>query len=155
MLKFDTAHMICYFTFYRTYVPKVDIMTIKLSRRQQQILDFIQTFITEHQFPPTVRDIQGGCDISSTSVVDYNLQKLQQSVLLRRLPEVSRGIELIGEGLRGFKRDFVRIPIMGNIAAGDPLHVPDYRHSLSAKPRLPLGSMERQKPARYQSLKSN
>ena len=57
--------------------------------------------------------------------MDYNLQKLQQNRLLRRFPEVSRGIELIGEGLRGVKRDFVRIPIMGSIAAGDPLHVPD------------------------------
>lgn len=100
-------------------------MVINLSRRQQQILEFIQTFIDEHQYPPTVRDIQSGCSISSTSVVDYNLQKLQQNGLLRRFPEVSRGIELIGEGLRGVKRDFVRIPIMGNIAAGDPLHVPD------------------------------
>lgn len=100
-------------------------MVINLSRRQQQILEFIQTFIDEHQFPPTVRDIQAGCSISSTSVVDYNLQKLQQNRLLRRFPEVSRGIELIGEGLRGVKRDFVRIPIMGSIAAGDPLHVPD------------------------------
>ena len=78
-----------------------------------------------HQFPPTVRDIQRGCEISSTSVVDYNLHKLQTHGYLRRLPEVSRGIELVGEGLRGLKRDIVSIPVMGSIAAGEPLHVPD------------------------------
>ena len=100
-------------------------MPPKLSRRQQDILEFIQAFMEEHQFPPTVRDIQAGCEISSTSVVDYNLHKLQQNNFLKRLPEVSRGIELIGEGLRGSKRDIISIPIMGNIAAGEPLHVPD------------------------------
>ena len=100
-------------------------MPPKLSRRQQEILEFIQVFIDEHQFPPTVRDIQAGCEISSTSVVDYNLHKLQQNNFLKRLPEVSRGIELIGEGLRGSKRDIISIPIMGNIAAGEPLHNPD------------------------------
>lgn len=100
-------------------------MPTKISHRQQEILEFIQTFMDERQFPPTVRDIQAGCNISSTSVVDYNLHKLQQVGLLRRLPEVSRGIELIGEGLKGSRRDVVSIPVMGNIAAGEPLHVPD------------------------------
>ena len=100
-------------------------MPPKLSHRQQEILGFIQKFMDERQFPPTVRDIQAGCQISSTSVVDYNLHKLQQNGFLRRLPEVSRGIELIGEGLRGSKRDIISVPIMGNIAAGEPLHVPD------------------------------
>ena len=100
-------------------------MNTTLSRRQQQMLEFIQGFMDEHQFPPTVRDIQRGCEISSTSVVDYNLHKLQTHGYLRRLPEVSRGIELVGEGLRGLKRDIVSIPVMGSIAAGEPLHVPD------------------------------
>ena len=49
-----------------------------LSHRQQGILDFIYQFMDQHQFPPTVRDIQGGCEISSTSVVDYNLRILQR-----------------------------------------------------------------------------
>ena len=68
----------------------------RLSQRQQGILDFIRNFMNDHQFPPTVRDIQGGCSISSTSVVDYNLHILQREGHLRRLPEVSRGIELVG-----------------------------------------------------------
>ncbi|MCL0029277.1 transcriptional repressor LexA [Dehalococcoidia bacterium] len=99
-------------------------MDVKTSRRQQQMLEFIQGFMDDHQFPPTVRDIQNGCEISSTSVVDYNLHKLQTHGFLKRRPDVSRGIELVGEGLRGLKRDLVSIPVMGNIAAGEPLHVP-------------------------------
>ena len=74
--------------------------TKKLSERQSRILEFIKHFMSEHQFPPTVRDIQAGCEISSTSVVDYNLHILQRHGYLRRLPEVSRGIELSGRTRR-------------------------------------------------------
>ena len=95
----------------------------KLSDRQQFILEFIREFMYEHQFPPTVRDIQAGCDISSTSVVDYNLQILQREGHLKRLPEVSRGIELL-DGFKSSRRDIVSVPIVGNIAAGEPLHIP-------------------------------
>ena len=69
--------------------------TKKLSERQSRILEFIKHFMSEHQFPPTVRDIQAGCEISSTSVVDYNLHILQRHGYLRRLPEVSRGKHFI------------------------------------------------------------
>ena len=100
-------------------------MTVKLSARQENILQFIKEFMEERHYPPTVRDIQTGCNVSSTSVVDYNLHKLQNMGFLKREPEVSRGIELIGEGLKGTKRDIQSIPVMGSIAAGEPLHVPD------------------------------
>ena len=100
-------------------------MKDKLSARQESILQFIQKFMEERRYPPTVRDIQNGCNVSSTSVVDYNLHKLQAMGYLKREPEVSRGIELIGAGLKGTKRDIQNIPIMGSIAAGEPLHVPD------------------------------
>ena len=79
----------------------------------------------EHQYPPTVRDIQHGCEVSSTSVVDYNLRRLQAMGYMKRAPEVSRGIELMGDGLKGSKRDVISVPIMGSIAAGEPLTVPD------------------------------
>ena len=95
-----------------------------LSSRQEGMLDFIADFMDEHQFPPTVRDIQAGCEISSTSVVDYNLQILQREGYLHRLPEVSRGIELLDGVSRGARRDMVRVPVLGNIAAGEPLHIP-------------------------------
>ncbi len=100
-------------------------MNTRLSPRQQGILEFIQTFMDDNTYPPTVRDIQRGCDISSTSVVDYNLRSLQRMGYLKRKREVSRGIELVGEGLKGARRDVIRIPIMGSIAAGEPLFAPD------------------------------
>ena len=96
----------------------------QLPPRRRQILEFIRVFYGDAGMAPTVRDVQKGCNISSTSVVDYNLRILQREGHLRRDAEVSRGIELVGEGLRGLKRDLVSIPVMGNIAAGEPLHVP-------------------------------
>ena len=104
--------------------------TKKLSERQSRILEYIKQFMSEHQFPPTVRDIQAGCEISSTSVVDYNLHILQRHGYLRRLPEVSRGIELLGEHAAA-RSNVATIPIYGSIAAGEPLHIPSVasRHS--------------------------
>ena len=104
--------------------------TKKLSERQSRILEFIKHFMSERQFPPTVRDIQAGCEISSTSVVDYNLHILQRHGYLRRLPEVSRGIELLGEHAAS-RANVATIPIYGSIAAGEPLHIPSVasRHS--------------------------
>ena len=99
-------------------------MKKQLSPRQRRMLEFIHGFMDDHQFPPTVRDIQAGCEISSTSVVDYNLQILQRESYLRRLPEVSRGIELLDGRPRGSRHDVFRVPVLGYIAAGEPLPIP-------------------------------
>ena len=106
-------------------------MAKPLSARQKAILNFIGDYLDEHQYPPTIRDIQHGCSISSTSVVDYNLQILQREGYLRRQSEVSRGIELLDGVARGSRRDILRVPILGNIAAGEPMPIPtaDSRHS--------------------------
>ena len=91
-----------------------------LSAKQQRILTFVSEFIAERGYPPTVRDIQFGCDISSTSVVDYNLNILVQQGHLRRDAEVSRGI-----GLNEAKQKrLVTVPLVGCIAAGEPIPVP-------------------------------
>ena len=89
-----------------------------LRPRQQEMLRFIEHFMDEQGYPPTVRDIQYGCGISSTSVVDYNLRALTRAGLLRRSREVSRGIELVGRRQRT-----ARVPLLGAIAAGQPLPV--------------------------------
>ena len=99
-------------------------MKKRLSPRQMRILQFINNFLDEHQYPPTIRDIQAGCEISSTSVVDYNLRLLQRHGHLRREAEVSRGIELLDSRSSSYRHDIVRVPVLGNIAAGEPLHIP-------------------------------
>lgn len=90
-----------------------------LSRRQQMILDFIGTFLRDNEYPPTIRDIQRELDISSTSVVDYNLKVLEERNLIRRNRNISRGIELVGRVPS--RSTLVSIPVIGQIAAGIPI----------------------------------
>lgn len=94
----------------------------ELSGKQAQILEFLREFIDEKDYPPSIRDIQEGCGISSTSVVDYNLRKLEEKGLIRRDREVSRGIEVLGA--RGRRPRIVEVPLLGAIAAGQPIPVP-------------------------------
>ena len=89
-----------------------------LSPKQQAIFAFIRDFIREHDYPPSIRDIQDGCGISSTSVVDYNLKALERQGMIKRDREVSRAIELVG------RVRMRTIPVVGQIAAGQPIPVP-------------------------------
>ena len=91
-----------------------------LSTKQKQILAFLRRFREEKDYPPTIRDIVKACSISSTSVVDYNLKILEKEGYIRRDREVSRGIELTD----GSRKRLVRVPILGYIAAGEPIPVP-------------------------------
>jgi repressor LexA len=91
-----------------------------LSTKQRRILAFLRRFREEKDYPPTVRDILKACGISSTSVVDYNLKVLEREGHIRRDREVSRGIELLGKG----RRRMVMVPVIGYIAAGEPMPVP-------------------------------
>ena len=105
---------------------------VKLPRRRQQILDYLHESLQEHGLPPTVRDIQNACDISSTSVVDYNLRLLERDGFIRRRPDISRGIELLDESGQTVSTT-PKVPIIGNIAAGLPLPV---FSELSSDPNL-------------------
>ena len=93
-----------------------------LSAKQQRIIDFIHRFLVDRGYPPTVRDIQSGCGLSSTSVVAYHLNILETEGYLYRHPEVSRGIELLTRSLTSLPQ--VQVPIIGQIAAGEPIPVP-------------------------------
>jgi repressor LexA len=105
-------------------------MADDLSAKQQGILDFLREFIDEKTYPPSIRDIQAGCSISSTSVVDYNLKRLEEKGYIRRDREVSRAIELTTAG--GRRAVAVRVPIVGTIAAGSPIPMPVESMTLDA-----------------------
>jgi len=93
-----------------------------LSPKQQNIIDFVRRFLSDRRYPPTIRDIVIGCGISSTSVVDYNLDILEERGYIRRHREVSRGIELLARSPA--LGDGQQVPIIGYIAAGEPIPVP-------------------------------
>ena len=92
-----------------------------LSQRQRQMLEFIHEFVQQHGYPPSIRDIGNAVNISSTSVVDYNLRVLEREGHLRRTREVSRGLELLGELGEVRPTRTVDVPIVGRIAAGEPI----------------------------------
>ncbi len=93
-----------------------------LSPKQRNIINFVKRFWTDKSYPPTVRDILNGCNISSTSVVDYNLDILEREGYIKRHPGISRGIELVTESQGKFQT--LKVPVIGQIAAGEPIPVP-------------------------------
>jgi repressor LexA len=102
-----------------------------LSKRQKDILAFIREYVQENIRPPTIREIGRAADISSTSVVNYNLTKLKEKGFLDREAEVSRGLrltkramEIFGDKVAGVSEAvsrILRIPMLGNIVAGEPI----------------------------------
>jgi repressor LexA len=96
-------------------------MAKELSERQQNIMAFLREFISENRFPPTIREIGERVGITSTSVVKYNLDILERENLIERNREISRGIRLVADRLT----EGIRVPLLGKIAAGLPIPVPE------------------------------
>lgn len=106
----------------------------KLSERQRAILAFMERYIDQRGFPPTIREIGNATTIGSTSVVNYNLNKLVQSGHLERSSRASRGLRLIKSGAKSAKNapapvivpsQTVRVSIVGQIVASQPVSVPE------------------------------
>jgi repressor LexA len=112
----------------------------KLSERQKGIIDFIRSFQRESGYPPTIRQIGEAVDISSTSVVNYNLNKLEKDGYLTRDLKVSRGLRLVetAEAAALAMSNIVRIPMAGRIAAGQPIPVPNASESFAPDDALEL-----------------
>jgi repressor LexA len=97
-----------------------------LSEKQKAILKFMQDFIEQHHFPPTIRDICNATGIKSTSVVNYNLNKLVSAGLLQRSQRKSRGLRLKERAdAQKVSREVARIPLIGMIGASEPVPVPE------------------------------
>ena len=87
--------------------------------KQARILEFTREFIDDKGYAPSVDEIQISCGISSKSVVGYHLRALERQGSIRRDAEISRAIEITGMGKRA-----LAIPLLGEIAAGQPIPVP-------------------------------
>jgi repressor LexA len=94
-----------------------------LTKRQQEIFDFIRKYSAKYGYPPTVRDIGKAVGLASSSTVHAHLANLEKIGLLRRDPSKPRAIELLDravESVRGIVRD-ERLPLLGSVAAGQPI----------------------------------
>lgn len=102
-----------------------------MEEQEQRVLEYIRDFIQERGYPPTVREIARELGLSSTSVVDYYLKRLEQVRWIERDPRSSRGIRLTTAGARGLGLgEVVSVPLLGDIAAGEPIPVPSSDFSL-------------------------
>src|SRR5438105_8709085 len=93
-----------------------------LTKRQQEIFDFIKRYSAKYGYPPTVRDIGKAVGLASSSTVHAHLANLEKIGLLRRDPTKPRAIELLDRAAAGV-RSLVRtgLPLVGQVAAGQPL----------------------------------
>ena len=109
----------------------------KLSERQRGIYQFIRQFYREHGYPPTIREIGNALNISSTSVVNYNLNKLEEAGLIQRDREVSRGLKIVEDRQDGYG-EVISLPLLGTIAAGEPIPVLDESSSIYSHEMIQL-----------------
>lgn len=94
-----------------------------LTKRQQEIFEFIKRYSARHGYPPTVRDIGKAVGLASSSTVHAHLANLEKIGLLRRDPTKPRAIELLDKAVSGV-RDMVKptgLPLVGQVAAGQPV----------------------------------
>jgi repressor LexA len=93
-----------------------------LTKRQQEIFDFIKRYSDLNGYPPTVRDIGKAVGLASSSTVHAHLANLEKIGLLRRDPTKPRAIELLDRAAAGV-RSFVKpgLPLVGQVAAGQPI----------------------------------
>jgi repressor LexA len=100
-------------------------MAKRLSERQRRILQFLGEYIAENGYPPSIREIGAATGTSSTSVVTYNLERLEEEGYISRDREVSRGLKLTSAArVQVIPETVVRLPLLGRIVAGEPIPVP-------------------------------
>lgn len=93
----------------------------KISKKQQEILDYIKSEILNRGFPPAVREICEAVNLRSTSSVHSHLETLEKNGYIRRDPTKPRAIEIVDDNFNLVRREVVNVPILGRVAAGEPL----------------------------------
>ncbi len=92
---------------------------MKKFSKEEELLAFIKNHQEEFGYPPTVREMCRAIKVSSTSTISYYLNKLETSGLIKKNPNKNRALEIVGETFNF--SDYVKIPIVGKITAGEPI----------------------------------
>lgn len=93
----------------------------KISEKQREILEYIKNEILNKGYPPAVRDICEAVHLKSTSSVHSHLETLEKNGYIRRDPSKPRAIEIIDDTFNLVRREVVNVPLLGRVAAGEPL----------------------------------
>jgi repressor LexA len=103
------------------YEQELETVELNLTKRQQEIFDFIKRYSAKHGYPPTVRDIGKAIGLTSSSTVHAHLANLEKVGLLRRDPSKPRAIELLVDRAKRAVGADGGLPLVGQVAAGEPL----------------------------------
>lgn len=93
----------------------------KITDKQREILEYMKEQILSKGYPPTVRDICEAVNLKSTSSVHSHLETLEKNGYIRRDPTKPRAIEIIDENFNLTRREMVNVPLVGRVAAGEPI----------------------------------
>ncbi|MDD3240047.1 MAG: transcriptional repressor LexA [Lachnospira sp.] len=93
----------------------------RITKKQTEILEYIKSQILNKGYPPSVRDICEAVDLKSTSSVHAHLETLEKNGYIRRDPTKPRTIEIIDDNFNLTRREVVNVPLLGQVAAGQPL----------------------------------
>jgi repressor LexA len=93
----------------------------KITAKQQEILEYIKSTILVKGYPPAVREICEAVHLKSTSSVHSHLESLEKNGYIRRDPTKPRAIEILDDNFGIARRDMVQVPIIGTVAAGQPI----------------------------------
>jgi repressor LexA len=124
------------------------MMAKRISKKQRKILEFVGEYIDDNGYPPSMREICSALSISSTSVVSYNLDRLEEAGYIVRDREVSRGLRLAQAGRSSvMRKEVLHLPLLGRIVAGEPVPVPSSDFALMGDETIEvsrdlLGDME-------------
>lgn len=115
----------------------------RISTKQSEILEYIKSQIIEKGYPPAVREICSAVHLKSTSSVHAHLETLEKNGYIRRDPTKPRAIEIVDDEFNMTRREMRNIPLIGNVAAGQPLfaeqNIESYFPMLSDE--LPAGDL--------------
>lgn len=113
---------VCYDTFVmKDRIEEVRMSKEKISAKQQEILEYIKAQTLAKGYPPTVRDICEAVNLKSTASVHAHLETLEERGYIRRDPTKPRAIEIIDDEFALSRREYAQVPIVGRVAAGEPL----------------------------------
>ena len=92
-----------------------------ITKKQEEILNYIKDEILERGFPPAVREICQAVGLKTTSSVHSHLESLEKNGYIRRNPTKPRAIEILDESFNMLRREMVNVPVVGTVAAGQPI----------------------------------
>lgn len=93
----------------------------RITQKQSEILEYIKSQILNKGYPPSVRDICSAVNLKSTSSVHAHLESLEKNGYIRRDPTKPRTIEIIDDNFNLTRREMINVPVLGQVAAGEPI----------------------------------